>query len=85
MSRGPSIPGPLRHPVVDFLGWVLVAGLALVVGALFVHGCARAQCPACAPLVVCDEWPPPEYPSASPSSSAAWEVPDAAPSGSAEP
>lgn len=63
---------------IDLLGvvvvtLVLLASCALIVGAT---GCGRAICPACAPMLVCEEWPPPEYPSGWPSTSASWEVPD---------
>lgn len=72
MSRGPSIPGPLSHPVIGVVTWASVAVVVLV-GLTLVDGCARAgaQCPDCAPIMICDEWAGMPSASAAVSSSAA--------------
>lgn len=87
MSRGPNVPSPLSPCVrwITFFIWCAVIGL-VICSTVYLAGCARAGCPPCAPLVVCDQYHPPESSAGAPVASPQpdWE-PMPAPSGSAVP
>lgn len=56
MSPHPGNPGNMTHPIINVLGCALVALVLLSAACLVLSSCATNQCPACAPIVVCEPW-----------------------------